>query len=300
MEASVAFQVLPSAKGSIYSPEQYQRAYLATFDLFGLPYGYSLPQPDYSQETIENPRPESLDLQATECALWMCVQAYNTSIIGNVQHDELVGVYDDIEHAINGFDWHYYADVQLPAIPAELDRDRLTNFTVVGQAGSMLQGFLDNILRGNVSIFPIGHQASSDLVYGAWNGSSTNASAWIENVALSMTNTIRAANHMSRRQYNGTRYELAVVVHWYWLVLPAALVVASLVYLLVVMFQTAGSSVHSWKGSPLTLLLFELDPRIAEVAHGHVERRGGLVEAIGDANVRIERSNGGVRKLHAC
>jgi hypothetical protein len=53
-----------------------------------------------------------------------------------------------------------------------------------------------------------------------------------------------------------------------WLVFPTALVAASLVYLLLIMFQTATSPVHSWKGSPLTTLLFELDRDISQEAHG--------------------------------
>lgn len=58
----------------------------------------------------------------------------------------------------------------------------------------------------------------------------------------------------------------------YWLIHPAALVLARLLYLLVVMFQTAASSVHNWKGSPWTLLLFELDPRIVESARSCREK----------------------------
>ena len=66
------------------------------------------------------------------------------------------------------------------------------------------------------------------------------------------------------------------------------------------MFQTAASPVHSWKGSPLTLLLFELDPKITEAAHGHVERQGGVLASVGNMKVRMERADGGVRRLRAC
>jgi hypothetical protein len=154
-------------------------------------------------------------------------------------------------------------------------------------------------MKGNVSIGPTAYKPSSDLVYGAWNGS-TNASAWISNLATSMTNVMRSTDTVSRDQYNGSQYELTVTVRWEWLTFPAALVVASLVYLLIIMFQTAASPVYSWKGSPLTMFLFELDRDISQEAHGQVEIQGGLMKTIGDTKVRMLREDGGIRELHAC
>jgi hypothetical protein len=59
------------------------RPYLANFELFGMPFGWNLPD--------SAPRPDSLDLKNTECAFWMCVQAYKTDITSNVQYDNVVG-----------------------------------------------------------------------------------------------------------------------------------------------------------------------------------------------------------------
>jgi hypothetical protein len=111
---------------------------------------------------------------------------------------------------------------------------------------------------------------------------------------------MRTTNSIPHDQYNGTQYGLAVVVRWTWLILPSALVAASLVYLLVVMFQTANSPVRSWKGSSLTLLLFKLDPSISQASHGQVDRQSGLLKSVGDTRVRMAAHTGGIRKLHAC
>jgi len=157
-------------------------------------------------------------------------------------------------------------------------------------------------MKGNVSIGPASNTHSSDLIYRVWYVG-TNASAWdpwIVNVAASMTNVIRSSDFTSRDQYNGSQHELTVSVRWEWLTFPAALVTASLMYLLVIIFQTAASPVYSWKESPLTMLLFELHRNISHEAHGQVEEQGGLLKTIGGTKIRMSREDGGIRKLHAC
>jgi hypothetical protein len=140
----------------------------------------------------------------------MCVQAYNTSVISNIQHEDIVETFD----SVNATNWMYSSETkpfQLPKVPTDLDHNSSTNFTVDRQAAGTLETFFYNNLRGNVTIAPGKYESSSDLVYGVWNGS-TNASAWINNVATSMTNAMRTADSISRDQYNGTQYGLAVVV----------------------------------------------------------------------------------------
>jgi hypothetical protein len=286
------FQVIPSMQGSIFSREQGNRAYIMNLELFGLPFGFSI------HNSVNAPLPRGLNLTNTECALWVCVQAYNTTVSSNIQHDEIVDVFETVNGTEFRYNYQQRAQFQMPAVPTSLDPANQTNFTVAYQAGRTLDTFFFNNIKGNVSIGPVAYTPSSDLVYGAWNGS-TNASAWISSIATSMTNVMRSTDTMSRDQYNGSQYELTVTVRWEWLVFPAALVAASLVYLLVIMFQTAASPVYSWKGSPLTMLLFELDRDISQKAHGQVEKQGGLLKKIGSTKVRMSREDGGIRKLHA-
>jgi hypothetical protein len=289
----VGFQVIPSNFGSIFNREQGNRAYIMNLELFGLPLNYSIP---VDQNT---PPPRSLNLTNTECALWMCVQAYNTTMSNNIQHEEIVDVFDTVNGTVYRFNMQRTAKFQLPTVPRSQDSADESNFTIAFQAGKALEYLFVNTMQGNASLKPT---LSSDLINRAWYVS-TNASVWnpwIANLATSMTNVMRSTNSMSRDQYNGSQYELTVTVRWEWLVFPAALVAASLVYLLVIMFQTAASPVYSWKGSPLTMLLFELDQDISQEAHGQVEKQGGLLKTIGGTKVRMTREDGGIRKLHAC
>lgn len=294
----VGFYVNSTLEGKRFNRERDNRVYFAHFELFGLPFGFALEEdPDFSNVPIH--KPESLDLKSTECALWFCVQAHNTSISSNVQQDVIVQTFD----SVNATEWAYNLqrtkDFQMSAVSAEMDPHGLTNFTIAREAVYVLRDYLIDNLQGNVMLNPGMYRPSSELIYGAWNGS-TNPSAWIEKVAISMTNTLRVANPSFRDQYNGHRHELAIKVRWSWLPLPLGLVIASLVYLFFVMFQTAGSSVRSWKGSPLTLLLFRFDSSITEAAHGQVDHHDGLLRSIGDTKVRMDKRAGDIRELRAC
>jgi len=57
-----------------------------------------------------------------------------------------------------------------------------------------------------------------------WNGSTVDPQAFIDNLAASMTNSMRLYSISSRPALNGTAFQLAIVIRWEWLVLPVALV----------------------------------------------------------------------------
>ena len=84
------------------------------------------------------------------------------------------------------------------------------------------------------------------------------------------------------------------------LVLLAALLLMSIVFLIIVMIRTTYSPVQNWKGSPLTLLLFDVDQDTKKVAYGQVDKHNGAQKAIGNTKVRLVKEDGGMRKFHAC
>jgi hypothetical protein len=165
----VGFQVVPSFLSFKSGGFQDNRAYLANFELFGVPFGFTL-HDNPNTTSGPTPKPQRLDLKATECSLWMCVQAYNTSTVSSTQHDGIIGTFD----YVNGTDWAPHDNsqatdiIQLPEVPANLDPNGLTNFTVNLQAGYTLQAYFYDKLRGNVTIASEHYTPSSDLVYGAW------------------------------------------------------------------------------------------------------------------------------------
>lgn len=65
------------------------------------------------------------------------------------------------------------------------------------------------------------------------------------------------------------------------------------------MLRTVYSPVKSWKGSPLTLLLFKLEKDVWREAVGRLDEYGGVVKAVGNRRVGLERDEKGVWKFKA-
>lgn len=134
------------------------------------------------------------------------------------------------------------------------------------------------------------------MLHAIWNGT-VDADAWMNNIATSMTNSIRTTNITHRDEFNGTGYELSVRVRWQWIILPAFLVLSSIMSMVAVMVRTARSPVQSWKGSPLTMLLFDMDSEVRDAANGRLDDCMGVEKAVGRQTVRLVRRDDGSRAL---
>ena len=256
------------------------RIYIANANLFGFPYNYS----GSTHPPLSN----------VECALWFCIQTYNTTITSTQQHQAVVSTYDQ-------FFWSSNLDLQA-IVPDAISAGGQINFMVdMETALTGLGPYFNHLFNGTVIYeWGYGPAYTTDVMRSLWNGSSSDPQGFIDNLATSMTNVVRSYNISRRPELNGTSFQLAITVRWEWLILPAALVFLSIIFLLTVMIRTANSSVASWKGSPLTLLLFDMDKDIVEAAYGNVDKRNGISDAIGQKKVRLVNGPGGVRKLRAC
>lgn len=251
------------------------RAYFSTFYLFGVPYG---------SETSH-----VLSMTAAECALWMCVQVYNTSVNSTVQSDEIVATYTDYDEKEDGYTF-------LP-LPPSVDRGVAARYTVSTKAFLALTYAMDEALNGTAYVAVDGMSASHAIIQGVWKGFD-DPDTWISNMATSMSNVIRT-NGTSRPQYDGAVYEIGIQIRWNWLILPAALVGASLLLLVAVMVRMAYSPVKSWKGSPLTLLLFKLEKDVWREAVSRLDEYGAVVKAVGNRKVGLGRDEKGAWKFKA-
>lgn len=282
----LAFQVVSDITGNFSNPELFANSGLGVghFYLFGVPY---------------DSRPgQRLPMAATECALWTCVNVYNGTSRDGI-HDEMIvasdsnatlrGERSDIGSADPpswGFDHDFGPSV---------DPGNETDFIVSSRAQIALAQLLLSLMNGTVFISGDGLSSATDLTRGAWKAFSDDPDKWVQNIALAMTNVMRTSNTtIPRSQYNGTAYELGAEIRWRWLIVPAALVFSSIFFLLAVMVRTALSPIQSWKGSPLTLLLFNLDEDLKNDAAGSVNENHGVRKAVGDTRVRLtkDRSSG--------
>ena len=260
-----------------------KRKYFYYADLFGLPYGagrLNKPSPAYHQ-----------------CSLWTCIQYYETSVRSGLHNQTIVRSNNNYGPLYN-----HDSEVFWPFGPldATVPANEQINYTSSAGAQSVVESFFYDNMYGSINVSSTdGGTYPNDLMRGVWNGT-TNPNVWIQDVATSMTNVIRSNSSLwQREEFNGTQFELAVKVRWLWIILPATLVLSSIVFMTTVMIRTVHSPVRSWKGSPLTMLLFDLDTAIREAASERVEQHNGVEKAVGDQTVRLVRTADGRRRFDA-
>lgn len=281
-----------SSLGSIYDLTLADRMYLMNVELFGAPFGWNLLNS------------EEITLRNTECALWLCVQAYNTTVSSSGQQETLVSVLDeaDASRLHSGVDTApnlYWMNFTVP--PISPDASPETNFTVNLGAARNLRLTMALLMNGSIDMNGDAPQYSSDTMFGVWNGT-RDVHGWIDNLAAGMTTVIRSYNQTSRDEYLGTSYELSVRVRWVWLIFPVALVSSSILFLIAVMVRTAlYSEADSWKGSPLTFLLFELQSEIRHAGLRRMQESGWKTaqKDLGKTRVRLVAEPDGGKKFHA-
>ncbi|KAE8454181.1 hypothetical protein EG329_005106 [Mollisiaceae sp. DMI_Dod_QoI] len=203
--------------GQHWNASSLDTLYLANWDMMYFPYGITSKQSPNST------------LNAVECAMWMCVNTYSTTVQSGVFQQQLISSYSR------------------------------TNLSIVeGQATTFQDG-------------------------------------WIERFTTTLTNHVRTAVPGSKVLYDGTAFQLGIVVRWWWLALPVAMVAMSMLLLTLVIIQTARSEVKSWKASPLTLLLFDVDGVIRKdmLETGWPNEEGAAEKGVGDRGVVLQRDKSG-------
>ncbi|EMC94526.1 hypothetical protein BAUCODRAFT_551020 [Baudoinia panamericana UAMH 10762] len=261
-----------SSKGAYYNSSKEDRMYIANFDLFGVPFNSY--QPTY--------RSAAVNFTHHECALWFCVETYNDSVVDNKYIHNVVSTINEANMSSRSF----------TLVGSAADPKNATTYSTAGSvAVDVIQMWMSKELNGSIGLLETAQNFSSDVMGGVWNGT-RNPQAWIQDIATSLTNVVRVYNQTNRDEYNGTAYQLGVNVRWTWISLPTTLVVLSIVFLLTVMVRTALSPVAPWKGSPLTLLLFDIDHAAKEASYGQVYKYKGIQRAVGGMTVRMKEQPG--------
>lgn len=155
-----------------------------------------------------------------------------------------------------------------------------------------LNEYLLPFFNGSIFLNLESQLPTSDSVQALWNGSA-DLDSWIKNLGTSMTNVVRANSPSSDPLYNGQAYQLGVNIRWEWLALPIAMVALSLLFLVIIIFETHNSPVAAWKGSPLALLFFDVDPETKGKISGQTHRFKGIERSVGRTKVVLKTGPGG-------
>ena len=279
----VGFQV-KTGKGATYDLSDTSRLYVANFDIFGSPVSVQTAGQWPNESTV-----------ASECALWFCVQTFNTTVIESNQQQKVIESFSTMVNSqpdsANGV-----SNVTFAELPPSMQSRAPANYNIGYFASGALSEYLSTALSGTVTLDIESVGYSNDVVQAIWYASA-DLNGWIDNVAASMSQVVRTYTPQSDSVYDGTAsiliYEYQV--HWGWIAMPVMLVVSSVVLLVVAISRTNRHPICAWKGSPLALLYMKLDPTIRSQAAGRLDAYDGLQDSIGKIGVYLERDQAGSR-----
>lgn len=266
------FQVTAASHPQLFASQDVY--YLWKFAMMGYPYGY-LPG-----------SPGDHGLAATQCALWMCVNVWETDVSSGIQNHTIVSTISQMTSELNhnNLTWHFHAN----------DSSESEEYIADTNTFQYLLEALQSVVFGRITSDGGGYLTSQDSVLGFWNGT-TDVDRMIANLATTLTNYVRTANPTPNSRYDGTASQLGIKVQWVWITPPAVMVAMSVLLLAVVIMRTVASEVSSWKASPLTLLLFSVDGAMKKDALdlGWPDVVSGAEYGVGDRSVVLRREKDG-------
>lgn len=273
----IGFQVVPYSD----SGASLDKFYIVQFDMLGVDYGSF--EESFAHE----------DIYVSSCAMWFCVNAYNVSTLVSKQSQTVTQNF----HEGNTTAFQTGGDVLFSSLPPDMNPVANTTYSVANEAYYAFPETIQVLFKGTAFLNEGAFISRSDSIEAVWKASG-DPDPWIQQVALSITDSIRAGSgglQVSHTVYNGTAYQAVIIVCWYWILLPVAMVTLSLLFLAVVMIKTARSPVASWKGSPLIYLLIDVDAGIKELASGRTDVCNGMEAAVGNQEVILDGKFGAFR-----
>ena len=278
----IGFQIFQSG-GFHYPANDNNTLYLSNWEAVGAPTNATSLSDWQNRTTV-----------ASECALWMCVQSFDTRQTHANQSQNVTRSFSKIDPRTISVNDLPNANISFLDLPTEMNPPLSHNFSVFASAYTALYQYFNTVFTGIVALSTNEQTYSSDYVQGIWDASA-DLDTWIQTVATSMTNVIRTLGDAEPAiEYDGTGYQLGYEVRWAWILLPAILVGTSLLVLGSIMVKTARSPVQAWKGSPFALLFMNVDEGLRERGMAQMERYHGVEKTIGNSPVVLSREmNGG-------
>lgn len=286
LDEGVGFQVMKST-GAQYNKSDPHALYIANFDVIGVP-----------ADTYANTSWDVSTIIASECALCICVQAYDAEMLpyglaGSTGYSEgATHSFSQVLDSMSSQDLNPTVNYTFAGLPREMRPRQEATYTVNAVSMLAFEPWSDYFFTGTIWLNLHSQIPSNDMVRAIQNATA-NLDGWIKNLAASMSNVVRTSNPSTDDMYNGTAYMSVIQVKWLWISLPAALVVSSLALLVITIVRTNKSSVHAWKGSPMALLFMNVDHDIKESALNQMDTYNGIQKSVGKTRVVLDNDHRG-------
>ncbi|KAG4439959.1 hypothetical protein IFR05_004533 [Cadophora sp. M221] len=253
---------------------------------------------------------------ATECVLVPCVNTYRSSVVEGNYTEEVVASYTNYTGVTSSVSGGMNVTLEPPphSFPGSSKQYNLDILTIVA-----ISNYLAEFLSGYAYRDPQGSRSfSSDAAQGFWEAESFELP--LRNLAAGMTKVIRDSNTTDAKgnqllpNAEGTVWgnETYIEVHWWWLCLPALLIVLSTVEFVGALVKTRQvAGLRMWRTSSLALLMHGLDKDTLDLArgsmgnvvgedtkNGNADSQLGLFDASEQIFVRLGTSNEGILQFH--
>lgn len=195
---------------------------------------------------------------AYECLLQFCVRNMNATFINGTLRETVVSTWTNETQGLIPNYGHY---VLRPPNSSE-------EFRILGDSKDATVEWLDSLLIGNahsamVDSFDAAY--SSDLmrmVRTAMNNSETGFQDLMDNLANSMSLSLRSAAYQPAPTHGDAFSPVShAVVTWEWLILPAFELIASLVFLVLVILRTRKARLTPWTNNILAVFYHGFNQR---------------------------------------
>lgn len=208
-------------------------------------------------------------LTADVCALSLCAQKRNVSVsfnrfsssilqtlYGTLDNPNKYGEFETLSFLEDDFNMTYPSqtpDFDKDSVENALDRWTGILWDLMMNFGGKMGVDLDQTAYAGLYEGAPPSQATSDIV-GAFNASS-NISMTMENIATALTNYFRDSSEVT---IAGQAGEIQIYTHvvWSWIILPAFLVLAGIVWLMLAMYETERQKARVWRTSEMALLFY--------------------------------------------
>ena len=230
------------------------------------------------------------------CALSFCAQKRNISVSLNLLSSTILqtvfGTYEFFDDETEGlsfigddFNMTYLSPVN----------NNTANSDDSGPGDILdLHLFLESLIgsyRGNLTVDPsIGDMArATSNIIGGFNASS-NISMTMDNIATALTNWARDSSNVTIAGQAGYA-EFYVHVTWLWITLPAFLVIAGTIFLMLAMYETKRLGARIWKTSELALLFHGMEEVDQEL--NRLLRSSEMEHVASNTKVKVAKTSGG-------
>ncbi|GKZ81281.1 hypothetical protein AnigIFM56816_005795 [Aspergillus niger] len=235
-------------------------------------------------------------ISATECALYFCVKTYEASVHKGRYNETLVSTASSSNYSATSVTSDISLTPETCYVNGTQRSDRTDcTYNVSWLSRLAMSNSLTPLLKGKGSLFvsnrPDWSSDTMHAVYGV-EGNYTDINSMFQSLAGALTT--HARNAVCKASVKGTTWTVESFVHvkWPWMILPIALMVLTLVFLVTTVVRTRNQFI--WKSSPLALLFSDV---AVEAPHAF-ERSPDLShmeEASRKMKVWLETTTGGAK-----